>query len=121
MVSFMKCVRVPLLQLDFLSAPVPTFNLKGETSVKTYCGGIFSIIVTIATAYFALHRFKFLMNKKNPLISTFVDQSLITHDDTFSVSEKSKNGFQMAFGLRNYQKGVLDDSKYINWVAREYV
>ena len=109
MVSLLKNAQATLLQLDLLSAPVPKFNIKGETSVKTYCGGLVSIIITIATTYFALHRFNILMNKKNPLISTYTDQSLISHADTFSVGEKSKYGFQMAFGLRNYQKGVLDD------------
>ena len=120
MVSLSKSVRATLLRLDFLSTPVPRFNIRGETSVKTYCGGLVSIMITIVTTYFALHRLNILMNKKNPMISTFTDQSIITHADTFSVSEMAKHGFQMAFGLRNYQKGVLDDERYISWVAREY-
>ena len=67
---------------------------------------------------FGTIKFRHLLDKKNPAISTFTDTQTIKNEYEYYVDENK--GFKIAVGLNNYRKGVLNDPRYIRWVARVY-
>ena len=46
-----------LKQMDMYAAPLPTFNLRGKTSVKSIPGGLLSLLIYIMTGVFASMKF----------------------------------------------------------------
>ena len=44
----------PLLRLDMLGANVPTFNIGGQDRVRTYPGGLVSLVILVATFLFGV-------------------------------------------------------------------
>ena len=71
-----------------------------------------------ATFMFGTLKMQHLLDKKSPAISTFTDTQTIKNEDEYYVNENE--GFQIAVGLNNYRKGVLNDQRYVRWVARVY-
>ena len=67
---------------------------------------------------FAVLKIQHLLIRKNPAITEFTDTSAIKNEDTFEISENE--GFQVAVGLKNYKKGMRNDPRYVQWVARSY-
>ena len=57
-----------LKELDYFGDPIPSFNLRGETEVKTSIGACLSIIVSICTLAFSLIKLEHLVTRKNPAL-----------------------------------------------------
>ena len=57
-----------LKSLDMFGAPVPTLNMRGETTVKTPIGAICSILIFAIVFAFALFKMQHLHVKYNPQI-----------------------------------------------------
>ena len=90
---------------------VPTFNMKGQTKVKTACGACVSILIFITTLAFALVKMDHLVKHKNPNVTTNV--SPLEAGTKFSTAS---DGFMMAFAAVNTEKGApLNDPRYVRW------
>ena len=50
-----------LKKIDIFGAPVPNFNLRGKSHVKTYAGGMVSIVITFVVLIFGLTQLKKLI------------------------------------------------------------
>ena len=107
-----------LLKLDLLSTPLPSFNIKGESEVRTKSGGLISLVILAAIFMFATLKLEHLLNKKSPEISTFEDTTAISNEDEYNVGENQD--FQFAVGLTSMVKGVLNDPRYVKWIARVF-
>ena len=57
-------------KLDFFGAPIPSFNLRGQTEVTTSIGVCFSIIISALTLACACVKFEHLANRKNPMMTS---------------------------------------------------
>ena len=55
-----------LLDVDLFPAPIPQFNSKGENGVKTYFGGLISLIILYLFFLFAVVKFEQLITRHNP-------------------------------------------------------
>ena len=61
-------------RLDMFGAPVPSFNIEGQRSMKTNCGAIATILMISITIMFTLVKLEHLVLKKNPSLTTNVEQ-----------------------------------------------
>ena len=60
-----------LKSMDLFGAPIPQFNIKGKSSVRTHLGGLISFMAVGLTFMFALLKFQHMMENRNPSITTF--------------------------------------------------
>ena len=47
-----------LQEIDFFGKEIPSFNLKGETHIKTKVGGLVSVIILITTLIYTGMKFE---------------------------------------------------------------
>ena len=60
-----------LAAIDLFPAAVPNFNIRGETHVTSVLGSILSCIVTIIVLFYGANKFTFMLERRNPTISSF--------------------------------------------------
>ena len=60
-----------MMELDKFSDSVPSFNIKGDQSIKTELGAFCSIVITIIMLGYALLKFVELIERKNPNIAVY--------------------------------------------------
>ena len=96
-----------LLTLDQFGAPLPGFNVKGEDSVRTYCGGLVSLLIMLLAFLFATLKLQQLLSKGNPSVNNYVQRDAFDENDIWRGNENED--FQMAFAVVNYVSG---DVKY---------
>ena len=78
--------------LDMFGKPIPGFNLRGKTSIKTSVGAICSILILMVMFAFGLLKLQKLVGRKNPL--------LVFNKDKLDAEEFHSTGsdsFMMAF------------------------
>ena len=56
---------------DLFSVQIPSFNMGGETHVRTWPGTLFSLLIMALTLVFAFIKLDHLANRKNPIITSF--------------------------------------------------
>ena len=76
----------PLLSLDMLGAEAPKFNIGGKDSVRTYTGGLVSLLILSATFLFAMLKWQKMLLRNNPEIVSFTDDIAISSDDYYDLS-----------------------------------
>ena len=104
-----------LKKFDLFGAPIPTFNIKGSSDVKTSLGGVLSGIIIVTVNIFAMMKFKHLIDHKNPSISTYENENSLEVDDVFDTTHED---FALAFALTNYMSGKpMDDPHFLRWYA----
>ena len=70
-----------LLTLDMFGEPLPMFNIKGKSDVRTHCGGCLSIAIIFSTVAFALTKLEHLLERHNPTVNIF------TIDDAYDETD----------------------------------
>jgi len=107
-----------LLTMDMFGAPLPTFNVRGEESVRTYTGGFVSIIIIYVAFLFASLKLQHLMSKHNPSVNIFKEEDAFDADDVWSGDEQD---FFMAFAVADFVTGELkNDPRFVKYNA-EYI
>ena len=76
-----------LLTMDMFSEPVPNFNIRGKSEVRTHCGGCLSIAITCAIIMFAAHKFLHLLFKLNPTVNIFTKRDALDVTDIWRYSD----------------------------------
>ena len=105
-----------LLTLDQFGAPLPGFNVHGEDSVRTYCGGLVSLLIMLLAFLFATLKLQHLLSKHNPSVNNFVERDAFDENDIWRGEENED--FQMAFAVVDYVSGdVKNDSNFVKWYA----
>ena len=101
------------------STPLPSFNIKGQTEVKTNLGTIMSILLTIAVLFYAAIKFIQLHSKSNPVISSF--QEAFQTDEQNPINLNAM-GFRAAFAFEGFVDNELkDDPRFVKNIARYIV
>jgi len=101
-------------QYDMFAESLPIFALNGKEKVTSNVGLCFSFLVGITMLIFAISRLKFLIEKKNPLKTQYVDTDVYTNKDVVSFNETAD--FNIAFTVVGYQDRVLrDNPDYVWW------
>ena len=86
-----------LKALDIFGKPVPTFNIRGQTEVKTMCGALMSFVIMFLTIMFGILKLQHLIEKKNPTINTNI--SPLEAGVKYNIDQDE---FMMAFTAENY-------------------
>ena len=98
-------------KFDMFAAPVPNFNVRGRTEVKTLVGSFMSIGIMTLTMMFALLKLQFMLLRKSPVVSSFIDEEGHGASTPFNIIEN--DDFMMAFSASNWSSGAKSDSRYI--------
>ena len=72
------------------------FGPSGETKVKSLCGAMLSILVSIVMLVYAGYRFNFLLEKEGATIVQTIKEQHYTADDEFAAAQGFM--FVAAFG-----------------------
>ena len=64
-------LTAPFKLIDLFGAPMPTFNIKGETKVMTVSGGVLTIFIFIVFLIYALLKLEMLVTAKNPTVTEY--------------------------------------------------
>ena len=94
--------------LDSFAAPVPSFNLQGETAIKTTAGASLSILISLLTLAFAIIKLDHLLLRKNPNLNT--NESALQPGESYSVQDED---LMIAFAMEQLDTGFKDDPRYV--------
>ena len=83
-----------MMALDKFSDPVPSFNFKGDQTIKTGLGAFCSILISIIVLYYSLLKFIQLQERQNPNIASFPVESKFDIDNPLNLN---KINFKAAF------------------------
>ena len=109
-------LRNTLDAIDVFRKPLPTFNMRGRTSVSTICGAIVTFVIIIITLLYSTIKFVQLMSRANPLVSSFLKQGVFDSDNIANFRDK---GIRFAFGIEGFlDKEMKDDTRYVKSFAR---
>lgn len=101
--------------MDTFAMPVPQFNIKGETNIKTLCGGITSFIIFMAALAYAVSNSVELVNPQSPQINKVKTTKYFGNGIEEALNLKEVN-FKFAFTFRDYLTGeTLNNSSYVQW------
>ena len=64
-----------LLTMDMFSEPLHTFNIKGQSDVRTHSGGCLSMLIIITAIAFALVKLDHLLARHNPTVNIFTQEN----------------------------------------------
>ena len=70
-----------LLTIDMFGEPLPNFNIKGKSEVRTHCGGCLSMVLIFTVIMFATLKFQHLLMKHNPTLNVFEDRDALDVTD----------------------------------------
>ena len=105
-----------LKQIDLFRMPVPTFTLNGRSAVRSYVGGMMTLVILYTTFLFCTLKLKHLLTRHNPTVNSY-EVSIDSFDDQVSKFNTSDDGFMMAFAIDS-DNGLKQDPRFIKWVAR---
>ena len=83
-----------MMDLDKFSDTVPSFNFKGDQTVKTGLGAFCSITISIIVLYYALLKSIHLSERKNPTIATFPVETKFESENPLNLNDMN---LRMAF------------------------
>ena len=83
-----------MMDMDKFSDSVPSFNFRGDQSIKTGIGAFCSIIITTVVLCYALLKFIHLHEHHNPTIATFPMKTKFDHENPMNLNEFN---FKFAF------------------------
>ena len=76
-----------MIELDKFSDSVPSFNFKGDQSIRTSFGACCSIAISVIVLYYALLKFLHLYERHNPNIATFPVETRFKPDNPLNLNE----------------------------------
>ena len=86
-----------LLTIDMFGEPLPTFNIKGQSDVRTHCGGCLSTLVILTATAFAIVKLQHLLEKHNPTVNIFTKKDALDETEIWRANEQEH--FMMAFAV----------------------
>ena len=97
---------------------MPRFNIKGNDSVNTIAGGVFSIALYMVVIMYATIKCSHLLTKHNPNISSYfkIDEMQET------AVNLNENKFRFAFSIENVYgiKEQKNDPRYVKFIFRKF-
>ena len=105
--------------IDIFPMELPAFNLKGESRITTFAGGILSILILTLVGMYAAIRGVQLIGRKNPNI---VESSIEGYYGAYDSINMKETNQRFAFAYLNYDtKELKDDPRYVKIIARMYI
>ena len=110
--SFVDDFSKVLARIDIFGAPLPTFNLAGQTIVNTATGGIMSFFVFIVFFIYGTLKLTHLIDKYNPQISEIKETNFY---DMYTRLDLTQINFNVAFAVESYIDGQLKNDRSVVW------
>ena len=105
-------------KLDVFRMPAPGFNVRGSASFTSVPGGLLSFLIINIMVLFSTHKLTHLLLRHNPVVSSFVQQNVLTSEDEFNINSM---GMPFAFTIEGFiDKETKDDPRYIKSFARMF-
>ena len=102
-------------KFDMFGAPLPAFNIRGETKVRTYAGCVATLCILWIGLIFALLRLQQLVARDFPSVNTFIERDAYDSSDVISLGSQN---FMMAFAVVDYVTGEKRaDERFVKWFA----
>ena len=92
------------------AAPVPNFNLRGRTEVRTLIGALTSLIILTFTILYGILKLQIMLLRKRPDLVSYFDEAGSDATTPFNIITSD---FMMAFSAANWDNGPRADSRYI--------
>ena len=106
---------------DQFGKSVPSFNIRGDTSINTVLGGFFSILILIITLSFATKGLIDVYLRNNPIINVYNENDYWLEN---KLNLRTDSNFRFAFAAGQHHIASLansnkayDDTRYVKWVA----
>ena len=71
---------------DLFGEPVPSFNVKGEDTVKTKVGAFVSMMIFVTVVYYGLLKSIQLEARGNPSIATYPIETVFDKDNPINMN-----------------------------------
>ena len=97
---------------------VPSFNIRGQDSVKTTIGTCMSMMIMFLTLAYALLKLQHMLQKKNPDIIQFTDETAIDMSTKYSLTD---HDFIAAISVENWRVGPTVDPRYVHFAMANVV
>ena len=108
-----------LIEADSFPAPLPLFNSKGQEAIKTYFGGLVSLIINYLFFLFAVVKFQQLVTRHNPQIVEYLETFGFDGTDEYNPGEDEN--FMIAVGFVDHFTGeAFNDPRYLKWIDNFY-
>ena len=102
-------------RFDMFGVPLPAFNIRGETKVRTYAGCLATLFILTIGLVFATLRLQLLVGQQHPSVNTFVERDAFDSSDVFKSGSEE---FVMAFAVVDYVTGeAKQEAKFVKWFA----
>ena len=108
-----------LENLDGFGEPVPAFNVKGQSTIRTRCGGVTTLIIATTVLLYAVIKFNHLSTRHNPHMSSYLQD--IPQKESVDISDDSYK-FKIALSIEDFidSNEMKNDPKYTKWLFRLY-
>ena len=96
------------------------FNIKGQSKVRTHCGGCVSLAIIFTTITFAMVKLGHLLEKHNPTVNIFTSENAFNEKEIWRA--KDQKDFMMAFAVTDALdfSDVRDDPNFVKWLALQW-
>ena len=103
-------------RIDLFKKNIPTFNMRGRTTVASWPGGILSFSIFFIILIYATLKMLQLISRKNPNVSSYIEKNFF--DSSHRVNFK-EDGIRFAFGIEGFIDHNLKlDSRYVKNLVR---
>ena len=85
--------------MDIFGVDLPTFNIKGESKIMTFTGGLLSFFVGIVFFIYGSLKLSHLLDKYNPSISEIKEINFYDSSERLVLDDF---GFRIAFAVESY-------------------
>ena len=85
--------------IDVFGESLPTFILKGRDKVQTRTGGVATIVITIIALMYAALKLSHLIDKHNPMMSSYFKEDYFKSEDLINLSERK---VRLAFTIEDH-------------------
>ena len=105
-----------LQRIDQFGRPLPTFNIKGSTSVPSVTGGVITLLLCILWFTYGVIKLQQLYMRDNPQVISFIEQN---YYDNYEVFNANEHNFRLAWSVEDYLTGKrIDDPRYVKYLVR---
>ena len=106
--------------------PIPSFNVKGEETIKTNLGGAVSVMIAVLVLLYSVHKFGGLYNRSSPAIASYPIDTVVDEKNPIDLNA-SKLMPAFSFGTWGYDYESEEhtfetkfDPRYVKLVVQAY-
>ena len=85
--------------IDLFQKQLPTFNMRGTTTVASKAGGVLSFSIFFILLMYATLKMIQLLGRANPNVSSYYEQNFFDSSEVINFKEK---GIRLAFGIEGF-------------------